>query len=185
LAPVLEQAVPSLLTQAKSQKDTRVIDSLPAPDVQEIRKIRTGDEWHNPYVIVHRDGYELILHDRPRRSVHLSLDDLEQTVLKIALRRWPLGKVVAVQESGLQSPGDNMKIASNPRRSNECSNRTSFGSISGPVRDKSAPLQIGLERRSQAQISPLSSKSNNRVRLASPDGGARLVIELRRATNHR
>jgi hypothetical protein len=106
-------AAPSLSIQTKSQKDTRVVDSLPAPDDQEILKIRTGDEWHNPYVIVHRDGYELILHDQSRQFVHLSLDDLEQTLLKISLQRWPLGKVVAVEESGLQSPGENMKIASN------------------------------------------------------------------------
>jgi len=106
-------AVSSRLTQTKSQKDTSVIDSLPAPDDQEIRKIRTGDEWRNPYVIVHRDGYELILHDEPRHPPHLSLDDLEQTLLKMPLERWPLGKVVAVQESGLQSPGDDANIASN------------------------------------------------------------------------
>src|SRR5436190_14433909 len=106
-------AVSSRSTQTKSQKDTCVIDSLPAPDDQEIRKIRTGDEWHNPYVIVHRDGYELILHDQPRRDLHLSLDDLEQSLLKMPLERWPLGKVVAVQESGLRSPGDDANIASN------------------------------------------------------------------------
>jgi hypothetical protein len=106
-------AMPSRLTQTKSQKDTRVIDSLPTPDYQEIRKIRTGDAWHNPYVIVDRDGYELILHNQPRRDLHLSLDDLEQTLLKVPLEQWPLGKVVAVQETGLRSPGDNAKIASN------------------------------------------------------------------------
>jgi hypothetical protein len=106
-------ALPSRLTQTKSQKDTRVIDSLPAPDDQEIRKIRTGDEWHNPYVIVHHDGYELILHDQPRRYLHINLDDLEQTLLKMPLAQWPLGKVIAVQESGLRSPGEDGKIASN------------------------------------------------------------------------
>ena len=106
-------AVSSRLTQTKLQKDTCVIDSLPALDDQEIRKIRTGDEWHNPYVIVHRDGYELILHDQPRHYLHLSLDDLEQALLKMSLERWPLGKVVAVQESGLRSPGDEANIASN------------------------------------------------------------------------
>lgn len=106
-------AVPSLLTQAESQKDTRVIDSLPAPNDQEIRKIRSADQWHNPYIIVGSDGYELILHDQPRRQVDLSLDDVEQTLLKMPVARWPLGKVIAVQESGLRSPGDDAKIASN------------------------------------------------------------------------
>ena len=106
-------AAPSCLTQTKSQKDTGVIDSLPAPNDQEIRKILTAEEWRNPYVIVHRDGYELILPDQQRRVAHVSLDDLEEALLKMPLERWPLGKVTAVSESGLQSPGDDTKIASN------------------------------------------------------------------------
>ena len=103
----------SRLVQTEPQKDTRVIDSLPVPDDEQIRKVRTGDEWHNPYVIVHSDGYELILRDQPRRFVHISLRDLEQILLKTAVQQWPLGKVVALQESGLRSPGDDSKIASN------------------------------------------------------------------------
>jgi hypothetical protein len=99
--------------QSKSQNDTRVIDSLPAPNDKEIAKIRTGKEWHNPYVIVTSDGYELILHDQPRSQKLLTLDELEQAFLKLPLQRWPLGRVVAVQEAGLRSPGDDPKIAAN------------------------------------------------------------------------
>jgi hypothetical protein len=111
LSACSETAVSSRLTQAKSP--TRVIDSLPAPDDQEIRKIRSADEWHNPYVIVCRDGYELILHDQARSQVLLSLDELEKALVKMPLERWPLGKVVAVQEIGLRSPGDDTKIGLN------------------------------------------------------------------------
>ena len=103
----------SSLNQTKSQKDTRVIDSLPVPNDEALRKIRTADQWHNPYVMVHRDGYELILHDQPRHQVLFSLDELEHTLLKMPLKRWPLGRVVGVQENGLRSPGDDAKIASN------------------------------------------------------------------------
>lgn len=106
-----ETAVCSRLTQAKSP--TRVIDSLPAPDDQEIRKIRSADEWHNPYVVVRRDGYELILPEQPRSQVLLSLDELEKALLKMPLERWPLGKIVAVQEIELRSPGDDTKIGLN------------------------------------------------------------------------
>ena len=103
----------SNVNQTKSQRDTRVIDSLPVPNDEEIRKIQTADQWHNPYVIVHRDGYELILHDQPRTQELLNLDEVERTLLKIPHERWPLGKVVAVQENVLRSPGDDTKIASN------------------------------------------------------------------------
>ena len=100
-------------TQTQSRKDTWVIDSLPAPDDDEIRKIRTADQWHNPFIIVHGDGYELILRDQPRSQVLLNVNELEHSLLKMPLERWPLGRVVAVSESGLRSPGDDAKIASN------------------------------------------------------------------------
>ena len=100
-------------TQTQSQKDTRVIDSLPAPDDDEIRKIRTADQWHNPFVIVHGDGYELVLHDQPRSQALLNLNELEHSLLKMPLELWSLGRVVGVSESGLRSPGDDAKIASN------------------------------------------------------------------------
>jgi hypothetical protein len=105
-------ATSSSSTQTQSQKDTRVINSLPAPDDDEIRKIRTTDQWHNPFIIVHRDGYELILHDQTRSQVLLNLNELEESLLKMPLERWPLGRVVAVSESGLRSPGDDATIAS-------------------------------------------------------------------------
>lgn len=98
------------LNQITSQKDSRVIDLLPSPNDQETRKIRSANEWHNPYVMVCRDGYELILHDQPRTQAILNLDELEKALLKMPLERWPLGRVVAVQETGLRSPGDHTKI---------------------------------------------------------------------------
>lgn len=104
---------PSLLNQAVSQDVPHVIESLPPPNDKEIRKIRRADEWRNPFVIVNADGYELILNNEQRRPVLLTLDELEQTLLKLPLERWPLGKVIAVAENGLRSPGDNPQIASN------------------------------------------------------------------------
>jgi hypothetical protein len=101
------------LNQAKPQSDIRVIDSLPAPDDQEISKIRTPSQWHNPYVIVTADGYALVLHDQPRSSTLLTLDELEQALLKLPRGLWPLGRIVAVQESGLRAADDNPKIAAN------------------------------------------------------------------------
>jgi hypothetical protein len=101
----------STLIQSKPRADTSVIDSLPAPNDKEIREIRTAKQWHNPVVIVHRDGYELILSGQPRDMVHLSLGTLEETLLKLPRDRWPLGRVVAVEESSFRSPGDDPKIA--------------------------------------------------------------------------
>jgi len=111
LLVVLCQALP----QKQSVKKTLVIDSLPAPKDEEIRKIRTPDKWQNPYVIISADGYELILADKKRSNRNLTLDELETTLLDLPLERWPLGKVIAVQEAGLRSPGDDLQISSNLR----------------------------------------------------------------------
>ena len=101
------------LSQAGSSQETHVLDSVPEPNDEEIRKIRTPEQWHNPFVVVDSDGYELILHDQPRTAVGMSLCELEKALLKLPLERWPLGRVVAVSENGLRSPGDNEKIAKN------------------------------------------------------------------------
>jgi hypothetical protein len=90
-----------------------VIESLPSPNDEEIQKIRTPNQWHNPYVIVDSEGYELILYNQTRNPTSLTLRQLEQILLKLPREQWPLGGVVAVQESGLRSPGDDAKIAEN------------------------------------------------------------------------
>jgi hypothetical protein len=101
------------LGQADSKKQTYVLDSVPEPKDEEIRKIRTAEDWHNPSVIVYCDSFELILHDRPRTSERVSLVEIEKSLLELPLARWPLGRVVAVQEVALRSVGDDEKIATN------------------------------------------------------------------------
>jgi hypothetical protein len=101
------------LGQADSKKQTHVLDSVPEPKDEEIRKIRTAEDWHNPSVIVYRDSFELILHDRPRTSERVSLVEIEKSLLELPLACWPLGRVVAVQEVALRSVGDDEKIATN------------------------------------------------------------------------
>jgi hypothetical protein len=101
------------LGQADSKKETHILDSVPEPKDEKIRKIRTAEDWHNPYVMVYRDSFELILHDRPRTPEKLRLAELEKSLLDLPLERWPLGRVVAVQEIAIRSVGDDEKIAKN------------------------------------------------------------------------
>jgi len=88
---------------------------VPEPRDEEIRKIRTAEEWHNPYVMVYRDSFELVLHDRARSPERLLLAELEKSLLDLPLTRWPLGRVVAVQEIAIRAAGDDEKIAENIR----------------------------------------------------------------------
>ncbi len=102
-----------VLSQAESNQEIHVLDSVPEPNDEEIRKIRTAEQWPNPHVVVDADEYQLILHDQSRTALRMGLDELEKALLKTPLERWPLGRVVAVSENGLRSPGDNEKIAKN------------------------------------------------------------------------
>jgi hypothetical protein len=101
------------LGQADSKKQSHVLDSVPKLKDEEIRKIRTAEDWPNPYVMVYRHGFELILHDRPRTSERVSLVKIEKSLLDLPPERWPLGRVVAVQEIAIRSAGDGEKIAKN------------------------------------------------------------------------
>jgi hypothetical protein len=94
-----------------SQQDTNTLESIPDPKMEEIRRIRRAD-WPNPIVVVNSDVFYLInFVDGERVQKELSLADLENTLKHLTLDRWPIGRVVAVQENGLRSPGDNEKIS--------------------------------------------------------------------------
>jgi hypothetical protein len=84
---------------------------VPGPDYDAIRQIRDAEQWHNPFVVVNRDGYELIWRPDPRTTERLNLSELEEALLRMPRARWPLGRVVAVEENPLRSKGDDERIA--------------------------------------------------------------------------
>ncbi len=98
--------------QKVSKKDTNTVEGIADPKIEEIRRIRTAEDWPNPIVVVNSDSFYLITFvDGERVQEELNLADLEKTLKELKLDRWPLGRVVAVQENGLRSPGDNEKIS--------------------------------------------------------------------------
>jgi len=98
--------------QKKSKKDTGTLERIPDPKMEEIRRIRTAEDWPNPIVIVNAETVYLIMYiDGRRVQEELSLADLEKALKELKLERWSLGRVVAVEENGLRSPGDNEKIS--------------------------------------------------------------------------
>ena len=110
---VAQMTTHSETSQVVPFQQTHILDSVPEPNDEEIRKIRTAKQWHNPYVMVYGDDYELILHDQSRTAVRMSLGELEEALLKMPLEQWPLGRVVAVSEIGLRNPDDNEKVTKN------------------------------------------------------------------------
>ena len=85
--------------QKPSKKDANTLNQVPDPKVKEIRLINRED-WPNPIVIVNADSFYLILPVESRGArEELNLADLEKTLKELKLDRWPLGRVVAVQET--------------------------------------------------------------------------------------
>src|SRR5215468_5929725 len=82
-----------------AQRPRSELDMVPEPNDGAIRQIQDALQWHNPSVVVNREGYELILHPDPRTTERLNLTELEEALLKLPRARWPLGRVVAVQEN--------------------------------------------------------------------------------------
>jgi len=98
--------------QNTAKKDTNTLEGIPEPKMEEIRRIRTAEDWPNPIVLVNSDSFYLVLHvDGERVQAELDLANLEKKLKELKLDRWPLGRVVAVEENGLRSPGDNEKIS--------------------------------------------------------------------------
>ena len=98
--------------QNTAKKDTNTLESIPEPKMEEIRRTRTAEDWPNPIVLVNSDSFYLVLQvDGKRVQAELDLANLEKKLKDLKLDRWPLGRVVAVEENGLRNPGDNEKIS--------------------------------------------------------------------------
>ena len=86
--------------QKTSKKDTNTVEGIADPKIEEIRRIRTAEDWPNPIVVVNSDSFYLITFvDGERVQEELNLADLEKTLKELK------------QENGLRSPGDNEKIS--------------------------------------------------------------------------
>src|SRR5579864_792024 len=88
-------------------------DRIPSPDRKLYEAVESAKDWKNPFLIVRRDGIEVVgvTHGRAIvvESVLSELEDLPAST-------WPYGLVVAVQENGVRSNGDARLIAANRTR---------------------------------------------------------------------
>lgn len=54
--------------QKTSKKDINTLDLIPDPKVEEIRRIRTAEDWPNPIVVVNSDSFYLISHVESKKN---------------------------------------------------------------------------------------------------------------------
>jgi hypothetical protein len=85
---------------------------IPKADPGKYHQIQDGKDWKNPYIVVHRDGFEIVgvtpaEHLIPVELVGSELERLPDSA-------WPYGLVVAVQDNSLlSSSGDLPQIRAN------------------------------------------------------------------------
>lgn len=85
------------------------------PALQRYKSIRDAKDWENPYLVIRRDGIEVISKRLAAGRTTVAADRLEQALVTLPITAWPYGRVVAVQEVGLIEPGrgDEEQIAEN------------------------------------------------------------------------
>ena len=93
--------------QTKSTKQN-TLAAVPNPRQAEIHRIQSAEEWPNPYIVVYSDGFELVLGHGGEAIKKARVAEIEEVLLSLPLKRWPLGRVIAVTESGLRNPGETL-----------------------------------------------------------------------------
>ncbi len=90
-----------------AQSDEDAIRRIPEPERALYAEVRDASLWRNPYLMIRAHGIELM-------STHqiVTPDQLIAT-LERSSTKWPDGRVVAVQEIGIRSGDDDVRIRRN------------------------------------------------------------------------
>ena len=99
----------SILAGRPAQNDsveTRRLKSQIGPaNPRRYKFILDAKDWANPYLVIRRDGIEIISKGLPSGRRTVSSADLRRTLIELPTTAWPYGRVVAMQDIGLH-PAD-------------------------------------------------------------------------------
>lgn len=87
---------------------------IPKPDPKKYRAVQDAKDWKNPYLIVRRDGIEIVGTTAVGQTI--PVDSVPGVLKGLPDSAWPYGLVVAVQDIGLVSQGDPPRIEANRKR---------------------------------------------------------------------
>jgi hypothetical protein len=76
--------------------------------------VQDAKDWKNPYLIVRRDGIEIVGMTTVGQAI--PVDSVPGVLKGLPDSAWPYGLVVAVQDIGLVSEGDPPRIEANRKR---------------------------------------------------------------------
>ena len=97
-------------TQASASLQSRI----PKPDPKKYHTVRDAKDWKNPYLVVRRDGIEIVGITAVGHAI--AVDSVPGVLKGLPDSAWPYGLVVAVQDIGLTSQGDPLRIEANRQK---------------------------------------------------------------------
>lgn len=104
---LLAPSIPAGWTQTLQSLQRRI----PKPDPKKYHAVRVATDWKNPYLIVRRDGIEIVGITAVGQST--GVDSIPGVLKGLPDSAWPYGMVVAVQDIGIRTPGDTPRIEAN------------------------------------------------------------------------
>jgi hypothetical protein len=86
--------------------------AIPPPRPEKYHSLIDMKGWRNPYLVIRQDGVGLLDVANSEQRL-LKPEDLIQALAQLPASAWPYGRVVAVTQNGLRSPGDDVLIRKN------------------------------------------------------------------------
>ena len=84
-----------------TQTSRSLENRIPKPDPKKYHSVQDAKDWKNPYLIVRRDGIEIVGMTPVGRAI--TVESVPGVLERLPASAWPYGLVVAVQDMGILS----------------------------------------------------------------------------------
>jgi hypothetical protein len=95
------------------RKRSTLATNVPPANRNAYQSVRTSEEWRNPFLVVRRDGIEILPRSTADKSVTIPPAEVMAYLEKLPRSALPFGLVVAVMEIGIRGVGDDVPIKRN------------------------------------------------------------------------
>ena len=94
-----------------TQTSRSLENRIPKPDPKKYHSVQDAKDWKNPYLIVRRDGIEIVGMTPVGRAI--TVESVPGVLERLPASAWPYGLVVAVQDIILSGKTDLAHIEAN------------------------------------------------------------------------
>jgi hypothetical protein len=108
-APVTEHERPGV----PEQQGHKGFAEVPPADLSAVHRARTPEEWKNPFLVIRREGVELLTSGGSTGVNSVSVDRMKDILASLPAGAWPYGRILAVEEISLRSGNDTELIGRN------------------------------------------------------------------------